>query len=188
MNRGSQDARIASNTRLPASMRPRFMNRGSAAASRTSAVSQLASMRPRFMNRGSDLSHSARGRSTPRFNEAPIHESGKLFWYAIVDFTFGASMRPRFMNRGSCAVLILSHPPKTASMRPRFMNRGSESRVEWCSRTRAASMRPRFMNRGSSPTSEMTRFPSRRFNEAPIHESGKYSDTAATGAHTMSLQ
>ena len=30
------------------------------------------------MNRGSDAGRRRRGSGTPRFNEAPIHESGKL--------------------------------------------------------------------------------------------------------------
>ena len=39
-----------------------------------------------------------------RFNEAPIHESGKLQIAKTVSFNRpGASMRPRFMNRGSDA-------------------------------------------------------------------------------------
>ena len=53
------------------------MNRGSNQLRRGEGASVRASMRPRFMNRGS-LSH----QETPapgegRFNEAPIHESGK---------------------------------------------------------------------------------------------------------------
>ena len=38
------------------------------------------------------------------FNEAPIHESGKLREPAPARPDRGASMRPRFMNRGSPAV------------------------------------------------------------------------------------
>ena len=34
-------------------------------------------MRPRFMNRGSDPIESLSASRRPRFNEAPIHESGK---------------------------------------------------------------------------------------------------------------
>ena len=55
MNRGSEDARIAEGDAIVASMRPRFMNRGS-----TFGI-------PSAYRKG-------RG-----FNEAPIHESGKLF-------------------------------------------------------------------------------------------------------------
>ena len=35
-------------------------------------------------------------------------------------------------------------------------------------------MRPRFMNRGSTPDPVSARRFPRSFNEAPIHESGKY--------------
>ena len=43
--------------------------------------------------------------ATARFNEAPIHESGK--WRPKQQWTkvLGASMRPRFMNRGSKALV-----------------------------------------------------------------------------------
>ena len=53
------------------------------------------------MNRGSQGASRRRQRRPSRFNEAPIHESGK---YPKVKLTLGrlaASMRPRFMNRGS---------------------------------------------------------------------------------------
>ena len=36
-----------------------------------------------------------------RFNEAPIHESGKYYRARLVRLKLVASMRPRFMNRGS---------------------------------------------------------------------------------------
>ena len=54
------------------------------------------------------------------------------------------------------------------------MNRGSYS-VLAARQTRLApaSMRPRFMNRGSEPRCPGT-VPGWGFNEAPIHESGKY--------------
>ena len=53
------------------------------------------------------------------------------------------------------------------------MNRGSPQRPTDADGGRAASMRPRFMNRGSSDF-HLARRPARaRFNEAPIHESGK---------------
>ena len=40
------------------------------------------------------------------FNEAPIHESGKLQQRFRADAVHVASMRPRFMNRGSQLVRI----------------------------------------------------------------------------------
>ena len=57
------------------------MNRGSASASGEGAgAGRNASMRPRFMNRGSAARATGSCRSQTRFNEAPIHESGKLCW------------------------------------------------------------------------------------------------------------
>ena len=53
------------------------MNRGSLAPSMTAGLMVPASMRPRFMNRGSVV-HRIQDHVGPgRFNEAPIHESGK---------------------------------------------------------------------------------------------------------------
>ena len=157
-----------------ASMRPRFMNRGSVAPVGRVDIVGAASMRPRFMNRGS-VADPCRDAHTPvRFNEAPIHESGKCRLYEwrvafILRFNEApihesgkcpranagrlrrrhASMRPRFMNRGS----ISTRDPVTkwngASMRPRFMNRGSGMREALDLDDSVASMRPRFMNRGS---------------------------------------
>ena len=54
------------------------------------------------MNRGSRIRLETQGSAENRFNEAPIHESGK-------------SRPDRARALG----------PRTASMRPRFMNRGS---------------------------------------------------------------
>ena len=57
------------------------------------------------MNRGSSAA-SRRGQSGGyRFNEAPIHESGKFECRGIVQSGVIASMRPRFMNRGSYRAL-----------------------------------------------------------------------------------
>ena len=54
------------------------------------------------MNRGSAFDPIPHAPILPRFNEAPIHESGKSWvWYEDEDADGGASMRPRFMNRGS---------------------------------------------------------------------------------------
>ena len=58
-------------------MRPRFMNRGSARVQLPVLGIHLASMRPRFMNRGSKTIGSEQMQECGRFNEAPIHESGK---------------------------------------------------------------------------------------------------------------
>ena len=63
------------------------MNRGSDAGDLPAEAGQIASMRPRFMNRGSVFRHRAVPRRVRGFNEAPIHESGKLWESAtmIVD-------------------------------------------------------------------------------------------------------
>ena len=63
------------------------------------------------MNRGSrEGDFSQAGRDT-RFNEAPIHESGKSGRGApAARQDDAASMRPRFMNRGSIVRLSASAP------------------------------------------------------------------------------
>ena len=84
------------------------------------------------------------------FNEAPIHESGKCIWRNIYDRPQPASMRPRFMNRGSVVDMTAeTMHRRVASMRPRFMNRGSLDLLTASDDVSGASMRPRFMNRGS---------------------------------------
>ena len=108
------------------------------------------------------------------FNEAPIHESGKSETHGNSTVFTLASMRPRFMNRGSALPWCSPWFRCRASMRPRFMNRGSEGGRERDRRRARASMRPRFMNRGSRPPSARGRRRCWSFNEAPIHESGKW--------------
>ena len=157
-----------------ASMRPRFMNRGSTLAQAALVDLSLASMRPRFMNRGSLSRSSATPRRMLRFNEAPIHESGKCHRARPLPESHQlASMRPRFMNRGSAGALEGCDQVRPASMRPRFMNRGSHGCRSEGRGCPAASMRPRFMNRGSPSEPWLSSTRRRRFNEAPIHESGK---------------
>ena len=54
------------------------------------------------MNRGSRHPRLRAARPRRRFNEAPIHESGKCAAREHPERGHGhASMRPRFMNRGS---------------------------------------------------------------------------------------
>ena len=53
------------------------------------------------------------------------------------------------------------------------MNRGSLVLSPKYEAWREASMRPRFMNRGSPLRVAVSFVPILRFNEAPIHESGK---------------
>ena len=59
-------------------------------------------------------------------------------------------------------------------MRPRFMNRGSAQLDEDRTAPNCASMRPRFMNRGSDSEGVDGIVGQLGFNEAPIHESGKW--------------
>ena len=54
------------------------MNRGSSASASRRETPSWASMRPRFMNRGSHRGSAGHPRDGTRFNEAPIHESGKF--------------------------------------------------------------------------------------------------------------
>ena len=54
------------------------------------------------------------------------------------------------------------------------MNRGSRPRRDSDGREDDASMRPRFMNRGSTRWTKPIESTMPSFNEAPIHESGKY--------------
>ena len=78
------------------------MNRGSDSKSPIQETLLEASMRPRFMNRGSALVLDPRTVPSFRFNEAPIHESGKSRQgRKTAQGVCVASMRPRFMNRGS---------------------------------------------------------------------------------------
>ena len=79
------------------------MNRGSAIV----AIELLGS-EPRFNEapiHESGKSAGCRGRPArrPGFNEAPIHESGKFARMRVSVWSVDASMRPRFMNRGSAA-------------------------------------------------------------------------------------
>ena len=73
-------------------------------------------------------------------------------------------------------------------MRPRFMNRGSELRQAQAAATAAASMRPRFMNRGSAHAITIETPGGGRFNEAPIHESGKSAAKVPSGRRPYGLQ
>ena len=54
------------------------------------------------------------------------------------------------------------------------MNRGSTIVSRVVVRLVAASMRPRFMNRGSADDTGSVSVARIGFNEAPIHESGKF--------------
>ena len=68
------------------------------------------------------------------------------------------------------------------------MNRGSAHGRLAHRRQTAASMRPRFMNRGSPTARYSTASTDTGFNEAPIHESGKYSGRRIGRAGDLQLQ
>ena len=165
------------------------MNRGSRQRGAVVIAEQQASMRPRFMNRGSGVAalryHTARA----RFNEAPIHESGK----------WAADLPPhRIRRRFNEAPIHESgkcddgdgdqRGRRPASMRPRFMNRGSRMSRSAMGHRIPASMRPRFMNRGSLSGPGRKRRNAVRFNEAPIHESGKFSTSCDRAWRKIMLQ
>ena len=59
------------------------------------------------------------------------------------------------------------------------MNRGSDPLGRIRRKLVAPSMRPRFMNRGSACYASRGSGRSAPFNEAPIHESGKYDQASA---------
>ena len=99
-----------------------------------------------------------------------------------------ASMRPRFMNRGSYFIGHVRRLDAVASMRPRFMNRGSETKTQDAATPVPASMRPRFMNRGSRKVRRRCGADMARFNEAPIHESGKCETRTLKVPRPLALQ
>ena len=68
------------------------------------------------------------------------------------------------------------------------MNRGSPLCLIVYVQVFQASMRPRFMNRGSSRAVLSGGRPQRCFNEAPIHESGKYDKTTKRDNFRLLLQ
>ena len=87
------------------------MNRGSKSKAHIHLNGKIASMRPRFMNRGSRDSPIRSRPIQSRFNEAPIHESGKFLHIIKWILQSAASMRPRFMNRGSTTAAASASVP-----------------------------------------------------------------------------
>ena len=101
------------------------------------------------MNRGSRRAKRFRRAPTRGFNEAPIHESGKLRIHIKVFIVFIASMRPRFMNRGSPSGYWLNSSAAYRFNEAPIHESGKLARCVRLERTIPG------------------------FNEAPIHESGK---------------
>ena len=102
------------------------------------------------MNRGSLPAAPDAPSAVRRFNEAPIHESGKYIFYEWSGVAEKSFNEAPIHESGKYV-----HDPLDV----------------WRNR---ASMRPRFMNRGSARPSRIALRMADRFNEAPIHESGKY--------------
>ena len=179
---GKYDCLIWNRATELASMRPRFMNRGSCRPSDNLSTPSGCFNEAPIHESGKSAGTACRPRTSRRFNEAPIHESGKWAgtWTTYAN-RHKASMRPRFMNRGSLSGLWRRDVASQASMRPRFMNRGSDLENTRGMIVQIASMRPRFMNRGSRAPSDPGGADSQcRFNEAPIHESGKSRPTSGS--------
>ena len=126
------------------------MNRGSIALRQSADAGEAASMRPRFMNRGSLRIVSLDESEPIRFNEAPIHESGKFGQYKQACGIRCSFNEAPIHESGKSAEGAGIREATQASMRPRFMNRGSLREVRGDDVTMPASMRPRFMNRGSA--------------------------------------
>ena len=141
-----------------ASMRPRFMNRGRARERPARSATARFNEAP-IHESGKRAVVVVRGQPGLRFNEAPIHESGKDSARESNPRGRPASMRPRFMNRGRTMPSLASPDTDLASMRPRFMNRGSVQSTHRRCGTLWASMRPRFMNRGRAPTGALPLVP-----------------------------
>ena len=68
------------------------------------------------------------------------------------------------------------------------MNRGSAPKLRWDHVIHLASMRPRFMNRGSGIQRQELLADGACFNEAPIHESGKFEPRVVALPQGLPLQ
>ena len=101
------------------------------------------------MNRGSAAERGAVQGADGRFNEAPIHESGKSRRWSDWTITDSRFNEAPIHESGKWYQTLADQASRDASMRPRFMNRGSS----------LASLQSYGLDCG--------------FNEAPIHESGK---------------
>jgi len=108
------------------------------------------------------------------FNEAPIHESGK--WAGTASAR--GPPRARFNEApihesGKCTGELKIEPIEHASMRPRFMNRGSHRPRRLCADSRTRFNEAPIHESGKSRRGRSGSARSDCFNEAPIHESGK---------------
>ena len=107
------------------------------------------------------------------FNEAPIHESGKLpsgesyceRLCAFNEAPIHESGKWRVHSRNRLRIHPFNEAPIHES--GKFLDSAAAAFGG------EPSMRPRFMNRGSGVRSRERMQPKAAFNEAPIHESGK---------------
>ena len=172
---GKYGLRARAGSRLRrASMRPRFMNRGSAVRRSSQGLAPHRFNEAPIHESGKSGSLSSSTYSTCGFNEAPIHESGKFIArFAVSATRLGFNEAPIHESGKSGRIECGRSQGIDASMRPRFMNRGSPDSISTLCQGGSASMRPRFMNRGSPAAYRPDSGTRHRFNEAPIHESGK---------------
>ena len=77
MNRGSSEVNVAESPRVAASMRPRFMNRGSTDDTALHPAQPFRFNEAPIHESGKSLAAPRPRPRSGRFNEAPIHESGK---------------------------------------------------------------------------------------------------------------
>ena len=82
------------------------------------------------MNRGSVIIRDEDLRAMPRFNEAPIHESGKSLGRGTQDNCALRFNEAPIHESGKSYRQLQNQLSILASMRPRFMNRGSDMRTK----------------------------------------------------------
>ena len=93
------------------------------------------------------------------------------------------------MNRGSQPLLVDQIPIGVPSMRPRFMNRGSAiSRARADARSSSFNEAPIHESGKWASEASTAPPPCSAFNEAPIHESGKCRHFSESGRKEVDLQ
>ena len=123
------------------------------------------------------------------FNEAPIHESGKLRSLLAAAMPRQPSFNEAPIHEsGKCAAKIMASLTMAAFNEAPIHESGKFQRRFRRPGVQAPSMRPRFMNRGSQDFLGPSIQPSQAFNEAPIHESGKSAADADDGKVLKVLQ
>ena len=92
------------------------------------------------------------------------------------------------MNRGSLQLTPVGLRALAASMRPRFMNRGSDAGRSRIARNQGGFNEAPIHESGKFRSPPTRRIPANRFNEAPIHESGKSRAPASVSRLPHGLQ